>query len=197
MSDKTDGMSDLFRSARGQTLEQPTEPKQKQRPFRSDVFRPTEVEVPPLRRNAPGDRYQSFLDKYDDLERFIDGFTPQDLMYYFREKAKEAGYKYHIANMKRDMGIYKKLLESYSAREVALMIEFIFFSNQDYLNTSKTQPTVLASAYVNTIYTDALLWADDKYVPGQREKKKQRPTIKKREWKNTKPQEERSKIGEW
>lgn len=193
MSDKS--MSDLFRSALGQSLEQPTETKPKQRPFRSDVFHPTEVEVPPPRRNAPGDRYQSFLDKYDDLERFIDGFTPQDLMYYFREKAKEAGYKYHIANMKRDMGIYKKLLQSYSAREIALMIEFIFFSNQDYLDTAHTQPTVLASAYVNTLYTDALLWAEDKYDPTK--KKVKRPTIKKREWKNTKPKEERSKIGEW
>lgn len=196
MSDKADGMSDLFRAAFGQTLEQPIEPKQKQRPFRSDVFHPTGVEVPPLRRNALGDKYQAFLDKYDDLERFIDGFTAQDLMYYFREKAKEAGYKYHISNMKRDMGIYKKLLESYSPREVALMIEFIFFSDQDYLDTSHTQPTVLASAFVNTIYADSVLWAEDKYVPGKHDKKK-KLTIKKREWSNTKPKEERSKIGEW
>lgn len=195
MSDRTDGMSDLFRAALGQTLEQPIEPKHTKRPFRSTVFHPEGVEVPPQRVNASSDKYQSFLDKYDDLERFIDGFTPQDLMYYFREKAKEAGYKYHISNMKRDMGIYKKLLNSYSPKEVALMIEFIFFSEQDYLDTAHTQPTVLASSFVNTIYADAMLWAEDKYVPGPKPKK--RLVIKKREWSNTKPKEERSKIGEW
>lgn len=195
---KHEEMSDLFRSALGQSLEQPTEPKQKRQAFRSDVFHPTGIEVPPPRRNAPGDRYQSFLDKYDDLERFIDGFNVQDLMYYFREKAREAGYKYHISNMKRDMGIFKKLLETYSTREIALMIEFIFFSEQDYLEKTNTQPTVLASSWVNTIYHDAMLWVDDKYVPGKsKHVPKPRPTLKKREWKNTKPNNERSKIGEW
>jgi hypothetical protein len=187
-------ISDLFRSVRGQTLEHPTECKEKVSPFKNDVFHPHGVEVPISHNNITSDKYQSFLDKYDDLERFIDGFTPQDLMYYFREKSKEAGYKYVVSNMRRDMGIYKKLLDSFSAREIALMIEFIFFSEQDYLDKSKTQPTVLSSSYVNTIYSDATAWAKDEYVPSATKRKSCK---KVREWKNTSPERESAKIGEW
>lgn len=189
-------MSDLFRSARGQELEHPDEERKKHPPFRATVFHPTEIEKPPRRINADiGDQYQEFLDKYDDLARFIDGFTEQDLAYYFREKARDAGYKYHIANMKRDRGIYKNLMKTYSVREIALMIEFIFFSPQNYLDTAHTQPTVLASSMVNRIYTDAVMWANDEYVPSDTQPKKKLKV--KREWKNTNPEETKSKIGEW
>lgn len=188
-------MSDLFRNALGQSTEQPVEESKPKQSFNHmDILRPKRKEYPVVRRNAPGDLYQAFLDKYDDLERFIDGFTEQDLTYYFREKAKEAGYKYHIANMKRDRGIFKKLLGTYSPVEIALMIEFIFFSEQDYLDAACTQPTVLASNFVNRIYRDSKLWVEDKYVPGKKSKFK---LSEKREWKNSKPDEERVKIGEW
>ena len=196
MSEDISDLQDLFRSTRGQSLQTPTDkPKQRCSYHRNDLY-PSGVEVPQQRRFVTSDKYQSFLDKYDDLERFIDGFTTQDLMYYFREKAKEAGYKYVIANMKRDMGIFKKLSANYSPREIAVMIEFIFFSNQDYLEKDITQPTVLSSSYVNTIYHDAMLWVDDKYVPGQKKERKRLVNVKKREW-NNKPTTERAKIGEW
>lgn len=188
--------SDLFRETLGQSLEEPKPEKAESRRVRPDtsIFKPREVEVPTVRRNALGDKYQAFLAKYEDLERFIDGFTPQDLMYYFREKARESGVKYHISNMKRDMGIFKKLLEEYTTREIALMIEFIFSEEQNYLTTEVVQPTVLASGMVNRIYKDSKAWANDEYVP--REVKSRTTSIKKREWKH-KPEKERTKIGEW
>ena len=141
------------------------------------------------------DPYSSFLDKYNHLSETIDDFKTQDLMYFFREKARESGVKYVIANMKRDMGIFKKLQENYTPREICLMIEFIFCSNQNYLDTTITQPTVLSSSWCNTIYHDSILWANDEYEPTERVvSKKER--IKKREWKRE-VTGEKANIGEW
>ena len=141
------------------------------------------------------DPYTSFLDKYNHLSETIDEFNTQDLMYFFREKARESGVKYVIANMKRDMGIFKKLQENYTPREICLMIEFIFCSNQNYLDITITQPTVLSSSWCNTIYRDSILWANDEYEPTERVvTKKER--IKKREWQRE-VTGEKANIGEW
>lgn len=146
-------------------------------------------------RPSKSDPYLSFLDKYNHLSETIDEFKTQDLMYFFREKARESGVKYVIANMKRDMGIFKKLQENYTPREVCLMIEFIFCSNQNYLDITITQPTVLASSWCNTIYRDSILWANDEYEPTERTvTKKER--IKKREWQRE-VTGEKVVLGEW
>lgn len=141
------------------------------------------------------DPYSSFLEKYDNLSATVDDFKTQDLMYFFREKARENGVKYVIANMKRDIGIFKRLQENYTPREICLMIEFIFCSDQNYLDISITQPTVLASSWCNTIYRDSLLWAEDKYEPTERTTSK-RDTIRKREWQREVTGENIT-IGEW
>ena len=141
------------------------------------------------------DPYSTFLDKYNHLSDTIDDFKTQDLMYFFREKARESGVKYVIANTKRDMAIFKKLQENYSPREICLMVEFIFCSNQNYLDISITQPTVLSSSWCNTIYRDSLLWAEDKYEPVVKTSTK-KEHIKKREWQR-KVTEEKIVIGEW
>jgi len=143
-------------------------------------------------QNITSDRYASFLEKYSNLEVHIDEFTTSDLMYFFREKAREFGFKYVISNMKRDMGIFKKLQENYSIVEICLMVEFIFASNQNYLDKSITQPTVLASKYCNTLYHDAMLWVDDKYVPDSRFDYKK----VEREWAGDTTKTV-AKVGEW
>ena len=141
------------------------------------------------------DPYSIFLDKYNHLSETIDDFKTQDLMYFFREKAQESGVKYVIANTKRDMAIFKKLQDNYTPREICLMIEFIFFSNQNYLDKSITQPTVLSSSWCNTIYRDSILWASDEYEPESKTvTKKER--MKKREWQRE-VTDEKASIGEW
>ena len=72
------------------------------------------------------------------------------------------------------------------------MIEFIFCSNQNYLDISITQPTVLASTWCNTIYRDSIAWANDEYDPNDR------PVSKKpvREWKGD-TSTDKAKVGEW
>ena len=146
-------------------------------------------------RKPTSDPYSFFLSKYERLSETIDDFKTQDLMYFFREKARENGVKYVIANMKRDMGIFKKLQENYTPREICLMVEFIFCSDQNYLDVAVTQPTVLASSWCNTIYRDSLLWADDQYTPVER-KTTNRESIQKREWQREVTGEKAS-IGEW
>ena len=147
------------------------------------------------KRNITSEKYSKFMEKYNDLENSYDKFKTQDLVYFFREKAREAGVKYVIANMKRDMGIFKRLQENFEIPEIHLMIEFLFSGDQNYLDISRTQPTVLASNWVNTIYRDSIDWANDEYVPHERGSKSN-SHISKREWKKT-DNKNKSKIGEW
>jgi len=137
-----------FRSDRGQSTEAP-----KQTP------------TPPSRKRRDSTPYEGFLRKYNALEDYIDLLGTRDLVYYFREVAQENGYKYVIANIKKDMAIMKRLKDSYSNREICGMIEFLYESEQDYLVKSRLSPNVLASQWVNTVYADMQLWVDDKYVP--------------------------------
>lgn len=173
-------LSDSFRKARGQSTESSLN---------------TDLKGVPKRNNRSGSSqctsYEKFLSKYSDLETNFLRFTTQDLVYFFREKSREAGAKYVIANMKRDMGIFKRLKESFSIAEILLMIEFIFSGDQTYLDISRTQPTVLSSNWVNTVYQDSIDWANDRYV----DKKNKSSHTDKREWR--KSNTNKSKIGEW
>lgn len=135
------------------------------------------------------DFYREFLSKYWDMENRLSEFTPRDLAYFFREKAKENKVKYVIANMKRDIGIFRRLRKDYTIEELCLMTEFIFTSDQDYINPGIVQPTILVSSCAHTIYHDTMLWVDDKYVPRRLKK------FEKREW--VKSGEENVSIGEW
>ena len=183
-------LADSFRNARNQCLVTPVEKsvenvKNSRRPFKTGYSESR-------KRKASSDKYASFLDKYKDIENTVDTFNTNDLMYFFREKAREAGVKYVISNMKRDLGIFKKLQSDYEPREICLMIEFIFCSEQNYLDKSITQPTVLVSTWCNTIYHDSILWANDEYVPNSRSEK-YKPA---REWKGD-TSVDKAKVGDW
>lgn len=136
--------------------------------------------------------YEGFLNKYADLEHTIDSFSTRDLVYYFRKIAEENGYKYVIANYKKDMHIFKKLKEEFSNRHICAMIEFIYSSNQNYLDKERLSPNVLASNFINSIYPDTLLWLDDNYTPNSYNKKDKREN----EWKGD-TSHDTSSIGDW
>lgn len=142
------------------------------------------------RRKTSSSPYGSFKYKYDHLEEFIDNFGTRDFVYYFREVSEECGYKYTISNIKKDMAIFKRLHENYDAREICGMIEFLFRSEQDYLDKARLSPNLLASQWVNTIYADTQLWLDDKYYPNSTKKKQ-----KQREWSESKNED--VNIGGW
>lgn len=150
-------------------------------------------------RNITSPKYSEFLQKYGDLDKYMGTFKSQDLVYFFREKSKENGNYYTIRNMKRDMGIFKKLLLDYSPVEICLMIEFLFESGQTYLPTNDLQPTVLASSWCVTVYADAVKWADGEFNPNTSHKKmsvgEQRNA--EREWHSSKKTKSKATLGEW
>lgn len=150
-----------------------------------------ESKTPPKRNHkSNGGMYEQFLEKYAELDKYIDSFKTRDLVYYFKKVAEDAGYKYVISNIQKDMHIFKVLLQSYDVREICGMIEFLYNSEQDYLDKERISPNILASRWVNTVYADFRLWVDDEYVPKSKKK------YQKKEW--TSPVEESStKIGEW
>lgn len=150
--------------------------------------KPTHVPPKSMRNNTSP--YSNFLNKYNNLEEYIDGFKTRDFVYYFRQIAEDSGYIYVISNMKKDMAIMKRLQSSFSPREICGMIEFLYQSEQDYLDKNRLSPNLLASQWVNTIYADTMLWIDDKYEPKSAKNKKA-----KREW--SKPIDDDVKIGEW
>lgn len=183
-------LANSFRESRKQCLITPVEKSvenvdKSRKPFKTGYSESR-------KRNVSSDRYSSFLKKYEDIENTVDSFTTYDLMYFFREKAREAGVKYVIANMKRDLGIFKKLQTDYEPREICLMVEFIFCSEQNYLDKGITQPTVLSSTWCNTIYRDSILWANDEYDPNMRPVKKKIV----REWSGD-TTTDKAKVGEW
>lgn len=140
-------LMDEFRSSRGQSTEV------------------SKISTPPSRSRRQRTPYDSFLYKYNNLEECIDTFGTRDIVYYFRETAQNSGYKYTIANIQKDMAIAKRLKNQYSIREICGMIEFLYNSDQDYLDKAHLSMNVLASRWVNTIYADMMLWVDDKYIP--------------------------------
>lgn len=134
--------------------------------------------------------YEKFMVKYNNLENTISTFRPLDLLFFFREKAGEANVRYVISNQARDCGVFKILLDRYDPEEICLMIEFLFLSEQDYLDKTRLQPTVLSSRWCNTIYQDSLLWVEDKYT--NRKKGYKKPT---REF--NKSDDDTTSLGGW
>ena len=145
--------------------------------------RPKEVTVPVKKKDNSRSPYEVFLKKYYDIENTVDKFGTRDIVYYFREVAQEKGYKYVISNIKKDMAIVKRLKENYSNREICGMIEFLYESDQDYLDKDRLSFNILASQWINTIYADMKLWVDDLYTP-KSVKAKKKNSVKTREWDN-------------
>ncbi|MBO8161066.1 MAG: hypothetical protein H0Z24_05470 [Thermosipho sp. (in: Bacteria)] len=137
----------------------------------------------------------SFYDKYKaKLENGnIDKFSTRDFMYFFRDTANSVGIKYVIANIKKDMRVYKLLKErGYTNEEIYNMIRFLFLSEQDYLDKKTLQPTILLSGWCNKIYQDSQDWVNNEYVPTKKKKFSQR------EWnKEVNNNDYEVSIGEW
>lgn len=153
------------------------------RRIRGQIQEPPKQTPQPPKRQQKGvsSPYDSFLRKYNNFEEQVDNFGTRDLVYYFREVSEESGYKYVVSNIKKDMAIMKRLRANYSNREICGMIEFLYESDQDYLEKDRLSPNLLASQWVNTIYADMKLWVDDKYVPRSMKSKK-KSNVKQREW---------------
>ena len=150
---------------------------------RGQFEEPTKVQETPKRKKSTSSTsyYDMFIRKYNDLEKNIDNLGTRDIVYYFRQIAEEQGYKYVISNIKKDMAIAKRLRSNFTNGEICAMIEFLFESDQDYLDKNGLSLNILGSSWINTIYADMKLWVEDKYIP-KSVKSKQKKNIKQREW---------------
>ena len=149
------GLSDSFRQARNQCL------------VSVKLEAPKEKVSANKRRNVSSDKYSEFLKKYDDLANTVDSFSTYDLMYFFREKAREAGIKYVIANMKRDkiskvadaLGVKPSYLmgwEDNLTNDNADFIPDILSDTELIENVKKLQQ--LSEEHKRTIYDNISYW---------------------------------------
>jgi hypothetical protein len=133
--------------------------------------------------------YDVFQNKWKN--EMWDKFNTRDLMYYFRETANDSGIKYVIANFRIDMSAFKMCIsKGHTPEEIITMIEFLFKSEQDYLDVTTITPNIFRSGWVNKIYQDSQLWLNDEY---KNEKTKK---FTKREWTGD-TEEDNSNIGDW
>ena len=105
-------------------------------------------------------KVKTFKEKFDAGD--VDSFTARDMVSLFAQTAREQGIKY-IINWGRDVSMVKKLLENteLDKMDIVRMIEFLFYSDQDYLDKSSIGPSILTSGWMNKIYQDSLLWVID------------------------------------
>lgn len=150
-------------------------------------------ETPKRKKSGGGSYYDNFYRKYVDLENTIDTLGTRDLVYFFREVAEEHGQKYVISNIQKDMAIMKRLLINYTTREICGMIEFLYDSEQDYLDKSRLSINLLASQWINTIYADMQLWVDDKYISKSKQNNRKK-ALKQREWNSDKEDDNKSSV---
>lgn len=130
-------------------------------------------------------------DKIKDLDNTINTFNGNDFLGYFVRKSKEADTSYIIGNVVKDRGVMKKAFTKYGKREVIQVIDFLFTSPQNYIDTRKVAPTILISSYMTTLLADSADWLEGKY---QAKGKKG----KVREWSSIDGNEsDNIKIGEW
>lgn len=140
----------------------------------------------------------SYYEKYEmKLKKgLIDEFSTRDLLYFFKDTAEKAGIKYIENNQVVSMRNFKLCInKGYTAREVAVMIAFLFESDQSYLDKRKLTPQILNSKWVNTIYPDSQDWINDCYDPNSKSSKRKNATSK-REWTDSTDATD-TKIGEW
>ncbi len=151
----------------------------------------------PIKKNSlKRNKYEMFLEKYAHIEETIDTFTPLELLYLIRETAGERGYKYVIANVPKDLHMMKILCDRYSSREIWNMIDFLYNSDQDYLDKSKISPGILVSNWCNTIYPDSQRYIKGEYSSKGNTQIKRIQQLKKREWSSSE-KTDKKKVGDW
>lgn len=114
-------------------------------------------------KENPNTMYKIFLKKCENFENNIVNFTSRDLVYYFEKVSEESGYKYFSANTYKDVKIMKWLQNNISNLEICYIIDFLYKSDQDYLDKNRLSPNILYSNWINTIYPDMKLWLEGKY----------------------------------
>lgn len=138
---------------------------------------------------------RKFLTKLDE-ELFSD-FTSTDWIMYFQKKYEDCNRRgYAIVGQKAwsvEHGIYKSLMKDYAPRDIKLLIDFIFDSNQDVMPKIQAGSYLLSKNWIQGMYQNATLWQTGDYR-NKAEINKQKynasiPEKRNREWVPEKEQE--------
>lgn len=86
---------------------------------------------------------------------------------YFASKMGETGMRY--ISSPKDSNIAKSLLKNFTEDDIKLMIDFIFDSDQTFVDKRTVGFWVLSKGWLNTIYNNSVLWKDGKFKKVQRE----------------------------
>lgn len=108
---------------------------------------------------------RKFLSKLD--EELFSEFTSTDWIMYFQKKYEEANNRgYAIVGQKAwsmEHGIYKSLMKDYAPKDIKLLIDFIFDSNQDIMPKLQAGSYLLSKKWIQGVYQSAMLWQTGDY----------------------------------
>ena len=116
-----------------------------------------------------------------------DKFTSRDLLFFFKDVARKNGITIY-SNLQLDiryMNNIKLALKNFSIEELMVMMDFLFTSDQPYLEKETLQPGILVTGWASRIYKDSKDWQEGRYTPKeiQKSKKTELEKFKKnREW---------------
>ena len=87
----------------------------------------------------------------------------QELVLYFRDKAKETGHKY-IVSLAKDRGVIARLKKNdITSEELINVIDFIFSGDCDYVKDPSIN--MLGSTMINSLLENSKLWKKGEYFP--------------------------------
>lgn len=133
--------------------------------------------------------YRAFRKKLE--EELFSEFRNIDWIYYFQLKYKECNkIGYPIVGSDgwaKERSIYKSAMKNFSPKDIKLMIDFIFDSDQDIVPKKQAGSYLLSKNWIQGIYRNAKLWEIGEYTPLSKFKKDRLTTVKKRNREWTKP----------
>lgn len=146
--------------------------------------------------------YTKYVEKLKE-HRYED-FTSRDILFFFKDYTKKEGIPFY-SNLQQDikyMANIKQAMNTYSKQELLGIIQFIFISDQDYLDKRKVSPSILCSTWMNTLYADASDFANGEYVPKSQKKKlylnkKVDKFKEEREWQGDRVVNDQSNATKW
>lgn len=108
---------------------------------------------------------RKFLSKLD--EGLFSEFTSTDWIMYFQKKYEEANNRGYVIVGKKawstEHSIYKSLMKDFTPKDIKLLIDFIFDSNQDIKPKLQAGSYLFSAKWIQGVYQSALLWQTGDY----------------------------------
>lgn len=136
------------------------------------------------------------ISKLDDYENEVPNFTNDDLIQYFMYLYETTNNKNYFVSWAKDRTVMTRLKEVFDTLDVCLMMEFLFNSDQTYLDKRSIGIGVIGSGWANKIHTDSILWSEDNYDDSSRYKNK-KSDERESSWNTNDNSTSNVEIGEW